>query len=510
VSRPSPEPVLVEVKDLYYRQQKGWAAGGHVTQDSEHVDPGSRSAGYRSRTALLFAGAEIVGKLASFGMFAVATRILGPEGFGEFSWALGLGMMAASLGMFGFDMALIQLGGAHPSKTANYLTSSITLRLAIAVLVVSVLALWPLNAQGSKAVLLLMATALSLENISLAVRSAAGVLDRQRGAAVNIIIQRVAIAAIAIGVLVAGGGVLGMAAAFLTGTAIGTVAMLVLAHRIGATPHPRYLNWPDTKALTIKSILPGAANTMNMQTTRVDVIALGRGGNYTSVGYFSSAYKLMETSLFLSDSLIRAAMPAMLYAKNSGEVGRILRTFFATASVFYIPLAVVMVARGGELLALLFGAEFGVGGRSAIIALAWALLALVSLSVFTTALLVRNHSADVAAVALATMIVKLVIVWPLVDRYGSLGAGIAVSVAFTTQALLLFWRLTRYGCRPHFGVALVPAVAGGAVMVPVLITDLALVPALLVAGLAFVAMWGMTARWLDPQSIERVRALIGK
>lgn len=481
-----------------------------MPQDSEQVVPGGRSAGYRSRTAILFALAEIVGKLASFAMFAVATRLLGPDGFGEFSWAMGLGMMVASFGMFGFDMALIQLGGANPLKTANYLTSSVTLRFTIGAVGVAVLAVWPIASQGSKAVLVMMAMALSLENISMAVRSAAGVLDRQRGAAVNIIIQRLAIAGIAIAVLLAGGGVVGMAAAYLTGTLIGTIAMLILAHRIGATPHARNLTWVDTKALTLRSILPGAANTMNMQTTRVDVIALARGGNYTNVGYFSSAYKLMETTLFLSDSLIRAAMPAMLYAKSPADVGRILRTFFATAAVFYVPLAVTMVVRGGDLLALLFGSEYGAGGRTTLMALAWALLALVSLSVFTTALLVTSHSADVAAVAFVTMVLKLIIVWPLVDRYGALGAGFAVAVAFTVQACLLYWRLSRHGSRPHLGVWPLPAVMGSAVMAPILLTPLPLIPALLVAGIAYAAVWLLAARWLDPDSLRRVRSVVGR
>jgi len=58
---------------------------------------------------------------------------------------------------------------------------------------------------------------------------------------------------------------------------------------------------------------------MNMQTTRIDVIALARSGSYAGVCFFSAAYKLMETSLFLSESLIRAAMPAMLYAKHPFE-----------------------------------------------------------------------------------------------------------------------------------------------------------------------------------------------
>lgn len=477
---------------------------------SGSVEPGSRSAGYRSRTALLFAVAEIVGKLASFGMFAVATRLLGPDGFGEFSWAMGLGMMVASFGMFGFDMALIQLGGAQPARTANYLTSSIALRAVIAAVGVGVLAMWPLQQQGSKTALLLMALALSLENISLAVRSAAGVLDRQRGAAINIIIQRVTIAAVAIGVLLAGGGVVGMAAAYLAGTLVGTGAMLILAHIIGASPHLRNLTWPDTKALTIKSVLPGAANVMNMQTTRVDVIALARGDNYVNVGYFSSAYKLMETSLFFSDSLIRAAMPAMLYAKHPSDLGRVLRTLFSTAAIFYFPLAMAMVFRGGELLGLLFGSEYADGGRTTMIALAWALIALVVLGALTTALLVSYHSADVAAVAAATMLLKFIIVWPLVDRLGALGAGIAVAIAFTTQAALLWWRLSRHCGRPHMGLSLLPPLVGSLAMVPLLISALPLIASLAAGGATFVIGWYFVALLADRDSISRVRTIIGR
>lgn len=478
-----------------------------MAEDVGSIDPGARSAGYRSRTAVLFAAAEIVGKLASFAMFAVATRLLGPDGFGEFSWAMGLGLMVASFGMFGFDMALIQLGGTAPQKTANYLTASITLRLVIGAVGLGVLAALPLP-QGSRSVLLLMTVALSLENISSGVRAAAGVLDRQRGAAVNIIVQRVAIAAISIAVLVAGGGVLGMAASYLAGTAIGTLTMLYLAHRIGATPHPRNLTWADTRALTVKAVLPGVANTMNMQTVRIDVVALARGSNYTNVGYFSSAYKLMETSLFLSESLIRAAMPAMLYAKQPAELWRIIRAMLSTASVLYFPLAVTMALSGGELLGLVFGEEYDLGGRTTMIALGWALLAWVTIGALTEALLTSRHSGDVAMASGITMVFKLVIVWPLVDRFGSLGAGLAVATAFTVQAGLLWWRLRKHAGPSQFGASLIPAAFASLVMAPIQMTGVALLPSLFASGLLYLIVWIISAHVIDPASVERVRSLV--
>jgi O-antigen/teichoic acid export membrane protein len=144
------------------------------------------------------------------------------------------------------------------------------------------------------------------------------------------------------------------------------------------------------------------------------------------------------------------------------------------------------------------------------IALAFGLISLVTLQALTTALLVRRRSVDVAAVAGATLGVKLIIVWPLVDRWGPLGAGLAVLLAYTTQAGLLWWRLARYGGRPKLGLSLVPAFVACLVMTPVLLSGLPLIPAgLIAAGLYCGSWWALAAR-LDADSITRLMATFGR
>ena len=44
----------------------------------------------------------------------------------------------------------------------------------------------------------------------------------------------------------------------------------------------------------------------------------------------------------------------------------------------------------------------------------------------------------------------------------------------------------------------------------VLLLDIALIPALIAGGIAFLATWWVVARWADPESIARVRAVIGR
>ena len=59
-------------------------------------------------------------------------------------------------------------------------------------------------------------------------------------------------------------------------------------------------------------------------------------------------------------------------------------------------------------------------------------------------------------------------------------------------------------------MSLLPAAAASAVMAGVLLLDIALIPALIAGGIAFLAAWWVVARWADPESIARVRAVIGR
>lgn len=484
------------------------SAGVHVSDASgPEPDGPARSAGYRSRTALIFALAEVAGKIASFAMFAVATRYLGPEGYGTFAWAFGLAAIAASLGMFGFDMALIQLAGRDRSRVSEYLADSIALRGGIGVLSTLAVLVIPLSEPQARSVLVVMTVALNLENISAAVRAALTVVDRQRGAAFNIVAQRLAISALSIVVLVAGYGVFAMALTYMVGTALGTVTMLVLGWRAGAQPRPALVHRGSCLEMLRQAILPGAANTLNMLTSRLDLVVLARYQGLAAVGFFSAGYKLIETSLFISDSLARAAMPAYLTGGRERLAGQV-RAVLTLAAIFYFPLCVAFILRGDDLLSVLFGAEFGPGGQAALAAMSLGLVGLVAVSQLTTALLSRGRNGDVSSASAATLAFKAAIVVPLVATWGTVGAGVSVTCAFGFQACFLFWRLTRLGARPRFAWGLVPPIVASALMGAVLVLVPELIAAGMAAALTYAAVWFVLARRLDPDSMARVRSLM--
>jgi len=250
----------------------------------------------------------------------------------------------------------------------------------------------------------------------MAVRAAAAVVDRQRGAALNIVVQRVAIAATAIGVLLAGGGVVGMAAAFLPGTSWAQPrcwcwpTTSARAQDGASSPGPTPKPLPSSGCFPVRPTHEHADHPDRRD--RVGEVRVVRRGVLLLRGLQTHGdqpvpFGVPDPSSDARDALRQAPL----------RVGRIVRALFSTAAVFYFPLAVAMLLRGSELLDLLYGQGYGVGGRTAMVALAWALIMLVALSALTYALLVIGHSRDVAAVSAPTLLVKFIIVWPLVDRW---------------------------------------------------------------------------------------------
>ena len=196
------------------------------------------------------------------------------------------------------------------------------LRIVIGVVGVGVAAVMPLTNPDARLLLVLLTIALSLENLNMGMRAATSTVDRQRGPATVAIVQRVTTAVVSVSTLLLGYGVIAMGAAFLVGTFLGTVVLYVFTLRIGIEALPKRLHRDTTVSLLRKSILPGLANTMNMQTTRLDIIALGGARDADAVGFFAAAFKLVETSLFVSDFrwCARRCRPCSTPRTTSGSV----------------------------------------------------------------------------------------------------------------------------------------------------------------------------------------------
>ncbi len=462
-----------------------------------------------ARTASILAIAEIAGKAASFLMFAVAARVLGPAEFGQFSWSFNLALLMSVFVIWGFDTALIQLASKAHERLDYLLSNLIVIRALITPIALVIVALIPGGQNDSVMVTLVLTLAVLLDSSNQAIRSAAAVLEKQSEVAINLVIQRLATAGLAVGILLTGGGVLDMAWAYLAGTLVGVVLMFWSGHRIGLRPRLSLVNRAGLRELASGSTALGLSNALNMLTFRVDTLMLGWMLDNTAVGAYSAAYKLFETALFVLWSLDRVALPVMTASEGREPVRR--GVHLATSAMFaiYIPYIVVLVLRGEELLNLFFGSPYGTDSLASLQVLVVSLIPYSLQYLLAAGLLARSRNRLVTISSAVALVVNVGCNLVLIPALGPAGAALSTFIAMALQAAFLWVFVFRMAGSPRLLRASLVAVVSGAVMAIPLLTSLPLIVALVIAGVVYAALWFLLAAKFDKAAKAAVLGAVG-
>jgi O-antigen/teichoic acid export membrane protein len=174
------------------------------------------------------------------------------------------------------------------------------------------------------------------------------------------------------------------------------------------------------------------------------LVRLG-GGNYAEVGYFGVAHSTFLTGAVGMPQIAIAFAPLLTMVRIEGDeasvrlwIERLLK-WLALGSVIVV-LAAVLLAR--DLVPLVFGAAY-LPVAANLVPMALCLLPLSLTSVANLSALTHDRP----AVALGAAGVRLATFWlaglPLVHRWGSWGACLAMLGAVAAQALYFTWRMRR-------------------------------------------------------------------
>ncbi len=473
------------------------------------VGAGTRVA---ARNATVVAAAEVAGKLATLAFMVAAARVLGRSGFGAFSFALSFSLLAATLPSFGFAALLTQRASAEPARLPQLLSEVLVWRTAIAVPVfagaaIGGLALMPSG--GSVVAFLLVLLASFVDIYTDAGRAAAGARQDLRGVSVALVVQRFATAGLALGALVAGFGLVGLAATYLAGTAIGTVGVAVSLRRLGVTVDMRALRRESFLATGRMSVAIGIDTVVAMALFRVDQVMLGALKGQAAVGVYAAAYRLLETVLFLSWSLARAVYPAMSASTDRARVRRGLESAIAAVALVYVPFGVALWIDAGPILRLLYGASYAPGGAPVVRWLAAAPLAFGVGFLANFALLARRRRWEVAAASAVAAAYNVGMNLLLIPHLAGTGAAIATTTSYALEAVVILALLAPHVGLPRLDRALVLPVAASALMAAFLVLSpagpLIELPA---AAVVYAATWFALARWRAPEHIAVIASVM--
>ena len=470
--------------------------------------PGSRRIAFN---AALQAAAEVIGKVATLALTVVAARALSQEDFGAFVYALAFAPLVAVLWSWGLGTLVIREGSAQPEELPRLYAEFIMLRLILAVPSIVIFGTVGalLRPDTESAVVLIVVLVAWAINSFREANVAAGVARQEmKGVTKAQVADRLATAALGIGVLLLGMGVVALAIAFLVGSLVGYLVARGAVRDLGIYLDLRKVDRSNLFPMLKRSFYIGIDTMVSQFLFRVDALILSAMKGDAVLAAYSVAYRLLETVLFISWAIARALFPAMS-AGGREKVKRGLEEGVAALAVVYIPFGVILLLEADRIIPLLFGEDYGAASAEAAqwLAAAPLLFGISYLAGFGLQSLARSRDVFVASLSAAVFNIGLNLV--LIPRYGGTGAAIATTSAYALESVVSLWMLAPDVGWPRLGRRLIAPTVASAVMAAVM----AAIPGHVVlsiaaGGVVYLLCWYPLARRTSPEQIAVVSSLV--
>ncbi len=469
----------------------------------------SEAAGQRAiANTLLRSGGDIVGKLASLVLFAVMARELSNTDLGVFIFGFALLQIAMVPVAFGFDRYLLRRVAKERASVHELFFDIVALKLVltvpILVAVAVVLAVAGYDDQ-TREVVWVLAIGFVLDALANTIYSLFLAHERNGLIAAVVVVERVAAAGAGLVVLALGYGVVAVAATYSACAALGLVMASVLLVRTIGLPR-RSVSSRGWLRLTSVSLPFGLQDVFSVMLFKLDTVILSLMATAAAVGRYGGAYRLLESSLFITYALTGAFAPMYTYLGSDTEptVGGAFERSLKLALVGLVPIAAVFGVLAEPVCRLLFGV--GLEDAAEPLRVLAPVVVLIGIVTLASSLIVSRRNPMVMVWATAGIVVVNVVLnvalIPIWDETGAAVAMLVSEVAFLCAVGPL-------AARTVGGVRWLPTIAGpllaGAAMVGLLfLLDGVPLLAVAVGSVAYVAVLVLVERLVAPRDVELV------
>ncbi len=309
--------------------------------------------------AYLF-GAQVVAGLAGFASMAYLARTLGPETFGVLGFGIAVIAYFGHLAVLGTDHYGAREIARRPEAAATLVSQIVGLRLvtSVAALIGLLLLVWVIDQpDGVKIVMAiqgigLIVTVIALDFAFQGLQRMAPMAARQVAASL--------MALVAVLVLIDSSEDIYVVAAIPVGATALSAIWLAGRVRNSIGPIGFRVGWGESKTI-LRVVLPLAVSgTMSTIFFNTDIVMLGFLSDHRSVGLYVGAYRIYVFALIVGNLIGAAYAPALAAAWRDAASRASGFGQYAGAMFFVgMPIAACGIAFPSEIIAVVFGAEFG-------------------------------------------------------------------------------------------------------------------------------------------------------
>jgi len=392
-------------------------------------------------TFWLFIG-EIFGRIIKLGLVVYATRLLGAEGWGAFSYGLAFVSLFYIFADIGINIFVTRELSKEKTDQWEYIPSAFILKVSLLLLsfIVSIILIPKL---GSKVIELKIILAIALFNFSESLREFALSINRafqrmEREALVKIVAGG-ATAALGIYLLSTYSTPLSLATAYAGGSIIASVASLwTLPSEFRKVRWT--ISWSKIKTIFIFAWPFIATVIFSTALVTVDSIMLGNMKSTTEVGLYTAAQRIIQFLAIIPIFIGISLFPIM--SKNDPET---LRTFFEKAMVIVFALA-IPIAIGGlflsqQLMLTIFGPSF-IGGGLVLGILMFVVFADFPFIILNNVISIKNLQRKFIISTIIGLVLNIALNIYLIPLYGAVGAAIS-TVAAQLLIMIINWQILK-------------------------------------------------------------------
>jgi O-antigen/teichoic acid export membrane protein len=389
-------------------------------------------------------------RLASLVLVIVMARVLGPAEFGKFTFAYSLATVLGVALDFGLVPVLTRAVARDPGATAAWWASAATLKLALLGLAGPLFLAVPLLARrpwDTTAAVWLLGLAIALQAfVENGVAIFTGVQRLEQELQVRLV-EKGVLVAVGFAVLGLGGGLLGVALAFVLAAAVSLGLATWLIHwRL--TPLEAWWRPAGARAL-VRELAPVAqAQFLGFATSRLAPVAVALLAGDLAAGHFGAAFRVYDIMIALPIILVAAVYPELARTPPRHPRFRVLSTQAVEALLLVVwPAALGLVTGASWLVPRIYGPGY-LPAVPVLVLLSGAVACAMVQQFISVVFVALDRPGRLRAVAALAFTTSVLLTPVLVAAGGAVGGAVAVLVVEAVGLAASLFGLRRLGSWP--------------------------------------------------------------
>lgn len=458
-------------------------------------------------------GGEVVSKIASLAFYVVMARVLEPAGFGAFTFALSLALLLTVFADLGIDTILTREIARSRDRVHRLFWNAIAIRMAGGMAAIAVgLTIVYLGGYGQQTRLAvgLLIVAVLLELFAKTLHGAFRGYEDMAPIALGLILQRIFTAVAGVAAILAGAGVALVALIYLVGAALALIYCALALVRRHERPRVE-ASYLGAKDLAYIALPIGIAEVFYMVLFRIDATLLSLMKDEAAVGIYSAAYRLLESTLFLTYAFVWSVVPLLsrLSRTSKPAIGDVYLRAAKVLAVALLPLGAMFALFADPIVHTLYGHRYDEAEH--VLRILSVVVAVYGLSYLAAYLLVAQDRQRVVPVVIgAVTVLNVVLNLLLIPKYSYDAAAFTTSLSELIAAVVLTILASRATGRvPGLRVVVGP-LAGCAAMGAVALAAGTGIAGMLLSIPAYCVVLLFVERMLFPADIEMIVSALRK